>query len=399
MASPSHYSTYKHNASWEELHGYVQVVRVGETAYFSGQFAHEGEKPVAEGDFAAQSDATFVNLDKCLAEAGATRHQVVHSEVLVVALSKNMEVMTAKHKQFFGSHRPACTVWGVTALAQPHMLVEIKLTVRLDLPKDHKTLMNGMPWEEEFGYGQIVACGSTVEVSGQFDHDDEGKPTGGNDLDAQCEQAFQNIDKRLAEMGATRNHVVYTEVLLVNIRDNIEKLNAAHKKFFGSHRPSSTVWGVTELGQPHMLVEIKFTVRLDLPATPKTFSYALPWEDAHNYSQVIVAGETAWISGQFGHDGEGNSVGEDDFDQQCEAAFANLDKCLKAIGATRSQVVHAGSMVVDVQENGNKLSAAHKKYFGACPPVSTVWGVTGLGLPFMKVEISAIVRLDAPKMP
>ncbi|ETM53113.1 hypothetical protein L914_03381 [Phytophthora nicotianae] len=164
MTVSSNYSTYKHNVSWEEDHAYVQVMRVGETAYFSGQLAHEGEKPVGEGDFGAQCDATFVNLDKCLAEIGASRNQVVHSEVLVVDLAKNMEVMGTKHKQFFGSHRPACTVWGVTELYLPYQLVEIKLTVRLDLLEDHKTIMNGMPWEEEFGYGQIVACGSTVEV-------------------------------------------------------------------------------------------------------------------------------------------------------------------------------------------------------------------------------------------
>ncbi|KAG6968822.1 hypothetical protein JG688_00005632 [Phytophthora aleatoria] len=399
MAVPSDYSTYKHNVSWEEDHAYVQVMRVGETVYFSGQLAHEGEKFVGEGDFAAQCDATFVNLDKCLAEAGASRNQVVHSEVLVVDLEKNMEVMGAKHKQYFGSHRPACTLWGVTELYLPYQLVEIKFTVRLDLPKGHKTIMNGLPWEEEFGYGQIVACGSTAEVSGQFDHNDEGKSTGGDDFDAQCEQAFKNIDKRVAEIGATRNQIVHTGVLIVNIRDNMEKFNAAHKKFFGSHRPASTNWGVVQLGMPDKLVEIKFTVRLDLPATPKTLSHGLPWEDAHNYSQVIVAGDTAWISGQFAHDGEGNPIGEGDFEKQCEAAFANLDKCLAAIGATRSQIVHEGTMVVNLSENAKTLSAAHKKYFGACPPASTTWGVTGLGLPFMMVEICAIVRFDAPKKP
>ncbi|GMF88999.1 unnamed protein product [Phytophthora fragariaefolia] len=396
MTQSSAISTYKHNVSWEDPHGYVQVLRVGSTAYMSGQFAHEGEKLVAEGDFAAQCDATFANLDKCLEECGATRNQVVHSEVLVVDLRKNMDALTAKHKAYFGSHRPACTVWGVTGLYMPHMWVEIKFTVRLDLPKGHKTIMNGMPWEEGFGYGQIVVCGSTVEVSGQFDHDDEGKLTGGGDFSAQCEQTFKNIDKRLTQLGATRNQIVYTEVMVGNIRDNIETVNATHKKFFGSHRPASTVWGVTELGNSNVLLEIKFTVRLDLPAKPTTFSHVVPWEDAHNYSQVVVAGETAWISGQFGHDAE-NPVGEGDFAQQCEATFANLDKCLAAIGATRAQIVHTGAMVVGLRENGAALSAAHKKYFGEHKPVSTVWGVTGLGLPYMKIEVSVMVRLDAPK--
>ncbi|ETM53114.1 hypothetical protein L914_03382 [Phytophthora nicotianae] len=177
----------------------------------------------------------------------------------------------------------------------------------------------------------------------------------------------------------------------------MEKFNAAHKKFFGSHRPASTNWGVVRLGMPHMLVEIKFTVRLDVPPTPKTFSHGLPWEDAHNYNQVIVAGDTAWISGQFAHDGEGNPIGEGDFKKQCEATFANLDKCLAAIGATRSQIVSENTLAVGLSENVEKLAAAHKKYFGECPPASTTWGVTGLGLPYMMVEISAIVRFDAPK--
>ncbi|KAF1776499.1 Endoribonuclease L-PSP/chorismate mutase-like [Phytophthora cactorum] len=382
MAVPSDYLTYKHNVSWEEDHAYVQVMRVGETVYFSGQLAHEGEKTVGEGDFAAQCDATFVNLDKCLAEAGASRNQVVHSEVLVVDLEKNMEVMGPNT-----SNTSALIVQRALCGASRNSIYR---------PQGHHE------WpalEEEFGYGQIVACGSTAEVSGQFDHNDEGKSTGGDDFDAQCEQAFKNIDKRVAEIGATRNQIVHTEVLIVNIRDNMEKFNAAHKKFFGSHRPASTNWGVVQLGMPDMLVEIKFTVRLDLPATPKTFSHGLPWEDAHNYSQVIVAGDTAWISGQFAHDGEGNPIGEGDFEKQCEAAFANLDKCLAAIGATRSQIVHEGTMVVNLSENAKTLSAAHKKYFGACPPASTTWGVTGLGLPFMMVEICAIVRFDAPKKP
>ncbi|KAG7396776.1 hypothetical protein PHYBOEH_001804 [Phytophthora boehmeriae] len=166
----------------------------------------------------------------------------------------------------------------------------------------------------------------------------------------------------------------------------MDALTIKHKQFFGSHVPACTVWGVTELYQPHVLIEIKLTVRLDLPKGYKTIMTGMP--------QVVVANETAWVSGQFAHDTEGNPVGEGDFEQQCEASFANLDKCLAAIGATRNQVVHTGVMVVGLSENGAKVSAAHKKYFGDHPPASTVWGVPGLGLPFMKVEICAIVRLE-----
>ncbi|KAG6599726.1 Endoribonuclease L-PSP [Phytophthora cinnamomi] len=396
MTTPSIYSTFKHNVSGEELRGYVQIVRVGGTAYVSGQVSREGEKLVAEGDFAGQCDAAFANVDKCLKMCGATRDQIVHSEVLVVELAKNMEVLEAKHKQYFGSLRPACTVWGVKELYHPHMLVEIKVTLRFDSPAHRKCLGLDMPWEQSFGMGQIVVCGQTAEVSGQFDHDNEGNETGGGDFAAQCEQAFKNVDARLAQMGASRSQIVYTEVLVVDILDNMSIFNDAHKKFFGSHRPASTCWGVTELGQPHMKVEVKITVRLDLPKKPKTFSHGVAWEDAHNYSQAIVANDTAWISGQFAHDAEGNPVGEGDFEKQCEAAFANLDRCLAAIGATRSQVVHVGEMVVGLHENCPKLSAAHKKFFGEHLPASTVWGVTALALPFMMVEISAIVRFDAP---
>lgn len=126
--------TFNYGVFWEEEYGYSQAVRVGSTIYISGQLAHDAEGNfIGEGDFKAQLDAAFENLDKVLAHFGASRSQVVEDTVMVVGLQENFDELVAAHKAYFGDHRPASTAFGVTALAFPEQLFEIAATVRLDV--------------------------------------------------------------------------------------------------------------------------------------------------------------------------------------------------------------------------------------------------------------------------
>lgn len=125
--------TFAYGVFWEEEYGYSQAIRAGSTIYISGQLAHDAEGQfIGEGDFSAQLGATFDNLDKVLEHFGASRSQVVEDTVMVVGLQENFDELVAGHKGYFGDHRPASTVFGVTALAFPEQLVEIAATVRLD---------------------------------------------------------------------------------------------------------------------------------------------------------------------------------------------------------------------------------------------------------------------------
>ena len=128
-------STANHGVAWEDAFGYSQALRAGDTVYVSGQLAHdEHGNLIGAGDFALQMRASFANIDKLLAVFGATRRQIVDDMVAVVGLRAHFQAVVEGHRAYFGDHRPASTTIGVTELALPDQLVEIAVTVRLDLP-------------------------------------------------------------------------------------------------------------------------------------------------------------------------------------------------------------------------------------------------------------------------
>ena len=119
--------------------------------------------------------------------------------------------------------------------------------------------------EREFGFAQAIKTGETIYVSGQLSHDDEGHFVGPDDFDTQIKQTFANLDKVLDHFGVTRNQVVQNTVFVVNLRKYNNAVAAAHLKYFGNHRPTSTTVGAEALFFPGQLIEINVTIRTDLP--------------------------------------------------------------------------------------------------------------------------------------
>ncbi|MFI8008141.1 RidA family protein [Streptomyces sp. NPDC086010] len=122
----------------------------------------------------------------------------------------------------------------------------------------------GVPWESLFGYSQALRAGDTVYVSGQLSHDADGTFLGEGDFVLQMGTTFANLDKVLRHFGATRRQVVETTVLVRDLREHFGTLAPYHAEFFGEHRPTSTVTGVSDLALPEQLIEVGAVVRLDL---------------------------------------------------------------------------------------------------------------------------------------
>jgi len=104
---------------------FSQAIRVGETVWVSGQVGMEKKGP-AQG-IEAQARIAFENLRGVLAAAGATLADVVE----LVTYHKSMSDMTGFSKvkaEFFPSNYPAWTAVGVTELAVPGILVEVRAT-------------------------------------------------------------------------------------------------------------------------------------------------------------------------------------------------------------------------------------------------------------------------------
>ena len=117
------------------------------------------------------------------------------------------------------------------------------------------------------------------------------------------------------------------------------------------------------------------------------------------FSQIVVAppGRLAFIAGQGPFDPAFNLVGGDDLKAQTIQAFRNLKAALAAVGATPSDVVSTTFYVVELDEAKTEQfiagmnSALDGRPFP--PNASTLVGVTRLGHPAMKVEISAVAAI------
>jgi enamine deaminase RidA (YjgF/YER057c/UK114 family) len=95
-----------------------------------------------------------------------------------------------------------------------------------------------------------------------------------------------------------------------------------------------------------------------------------------------------------GPDIDGNCIGKGDMRAQMEQTFQNLDRCLKAAGATWADVVKTNTFVTDFDEF-QKCGDVRMRYFGVATPTSTTVGVTRLAGPDFMIEIEAVAVVDA----
>jgi 2-iminobutanoate/2-iminopropanoate deaminase len=116
----------------------------------------------------------------------------------------------------------------------------------------------GMSWEIEYGYSQAVKVDNTIYVSGQVSHDDKGNIVGRGDMQVQMRQAYTNIEKVLAQYGATMENIV-DEVLFVTDMDSAFAARVKCKQEVFSDNPvlASTIVQIQRLAFPELMVEIR----------------------------------------------------------------------------------------------------------------------------------------------
>ena len=98
-----------------------------------------------------------------------------------------------------------------------------------------------MPWEKEYGYSQAVKVGNTIYLSGQVSHDDKGNIVGRGDMAVQMRQTYANVEKVLAQYGATIDNIV-EEVLFVT---DMEAAFAARVEWRQEIFSGEPVWAST----------------------------------------------------------------------------------------------------------------------------------------------------------
>lgn len=120
-------TTFENGAAWEAENHVTQGSRVGDTIYVAGQFSHDAHgRFVGEGDPAKQTRQTFANLDQVLAGLGTSKRGIVELEVFLLDPARNFKSFKDEYRRWVGDAKLTVTLVGVTALAYPQELVEIR---------------------------------------------------------------------------------------------------------------------------------------------------------------------------------------------------------------------------------------------------------------------------------
>lgn len=103
-------------------------------------------------------------------------------------------------------------------------------------------------------YCHVVRAGNQIWVSGSVGMRGDGSiPEGTVD---QFRIALEAIDACLKHAGAGPEHVVKVNVYMTDISERAS-INPIREKYFGEHRPASTLVEVKALVDPRMKVEIE----------------------------------------------------------------------------------------------------------------------------------------------
>lgn len=119
-----------------------------------------------------------------------------------------------------------------------------------------RLISSGSTFEKSIGYSRAVIDGDWVFVSGTTGYDYSAM-TIQDDVVAQCEQAFRNIEAALKQAGASFADVVRVHYLMTNGAD-FEKCWPAMGKVLGEVRPAATMM-VVGLADSKMKIEIEVT--------------------------------------------------------------------------------------------------------------------------------------------
>ena len=231
--------------------GAVAVTANGvKTVYVAGQ--------VGGGDgVAAQTAAVWGRVGQQLETAGASLADLVKATTYIVDFDPETDLAayrTGREQALSLSDMPASTLLGIPALAAEQFQVEIDgiAVVGADGGTVERAFI-----DPAAGFTQVVtargAGPTVVQVSGQV-----GQP--GDSLDAQADQVYANLSRRLEAAGAAPEDLLKTVIYMPEYtRGDFAVVDAARKAhgFPDETVPAATLLGIQSLFANGALLEIE----------------------------------------------------------------------------------------------------------------------------------------------
>ncbi len=123
--------------------------------------------------------------------------------------------------------------------------------------------INPWSWGTEIGMnqGEVVSGQKrTLYLSGQTALDAEGKVVPGQDMRAQFNAAFDNLDTVLKAAGMSRANVVQVTIYATDVKAAADNWGVYMERFAAAGtKPPASLIGVAALAYPGLLIEIEAT--------------------------------------------------------------------------------------------------------------------------------------------
>ncbi len=114
-------------------------------------------------------------------------------------------------------------------------------------------------------------------------------------------------------------------------------------------------------------------------------------KDNFPFSPGILHGDTLYVSGEIGADLHTWKVPED-FEVEVRTCFRNIELILKAADMDLTNIVSVQVYLTDMARF-QQMNAVYASIFEAPRPARVTVGVTELGLPTARIEVSVIAKI------
>ncbi len=123
--------------------------------------------------------------------------------------------------------------------------------------------VNPWTWQDSLHFSQAVEAPDArrvVYLAGQTSVDSNGRPLFPDDMHAQLERAFENLERVLGQAGLTLSNLVRLNYYVTNMEAYARARDVVAAKLGAlAVKPSGCLLGVACLARPELMVEIEAT--------------------------------------------------------------------------------------------------------------------------------------------